>query len=150
MFIILNWFSSILDSILKLRTIFYSRKTYRSYKIWTLLNLKKRYNIFHIIDQIKVSRVLVLIGHCHRCIECTWLRWYIYSLYIYIDCRYIYTNVISVCVFVCLSDHNSEPLHRFASIFDWGIRENHTALFLALFWDSNFSGSTFIGKKSKM
>ena len=38
---------------------------------------------------------------------------------------YINKVVISVCLFVCLSDHNSEPMEQFASNFDWETRETY-------------------------
>ena len=38
-----------------------------NYQILAHLNLEKKDNIFHIIDQIKVAMVALWIEHCHPC-----------------------------------------------------------------------------------
>ena len=57
--------------------------------------------------------------------------------------------VISVCLFVCLfvwmSDHNSETLDRFAKVMIMELGKN-SGIFLAWFGYSKLSGSTFINR----
>ena len=57
----------------------------------------------------------------------------------------IYKVVIYVCMFFCLSDHNSGTHDWFASNFDWGHWWKHGNV-LCLFWDSKLSGLAFIAK----
>ena len=56
---------------------------------------------------------------------------------------YIYTVVITVCLFVC-PIITREPFDQFASNFDWGGKR--TEMFLAWFRNSKLSGFTLIEK----